>query len=78
MQVGRVTRTSELEWHHGSLVAWAILREVRGAAGRGTAGDVPLAEHAGHLMYLVQVPAQSHTLRLWGGTPQKLFPAGHP
>ncbi len=47
-----------------------------GGAGGGTAGDVSLAMQAGHLKYLVQVLVQSHTLRLWGGFPQKLFPAG--
>ncbi len=61
---------------HGSLMAWDTLREVSGRAGAGTAGDVPLAEQAGHLKYLVQVLVQSHTLRLCGGVPQKLFPAG--
>ena len=40
------------------------------------AGEVPLAEQAGHLKYFVQVLAQSQTLRLGGGVPQKLFPAG--
>ena len=56
-------------------MAWDTSREVSGGAGGGTAGDVPLAEQAGHLKYLVQVLAQSHTLRLCGGVPQKLFPA---
>ena len=51
-------------WQYGLLIAWATLRRVRGAAGGGAGGDVPLAEHAGHLMNLVQVLAQSHTLRL--------------
>ena len=57
-------------------MAWDRLREVSGGAGGGTAGDVSLPKQAGHLKYFVQVLAQSHTLRLCGGFPQKLFPAG--
>ena len=49
---------------------------VSAGAGGATAGDVPLAEQAGHLKNFVHVLAQSHTLGLGGGLPQKSFPAG--